>query len=256
MASPSQTLARDPGLGRPLGWSAVAHVLTVVTLVAVGYIHLKTDQLGRPDAGGTGSVAVDAVDKIPIPRHEAPENRLAADTESDTPTQRVEEKKQEKDDPDAIALLDKKARRKQQRDVQENRNAVKTPLPPNTIPTTVQQAASSDLYGKVGPGGVGVSDNAILGNRFGAYAELLRQRVARAWHREGLAGRTVPQATVSFELQKNGTVQNVKITKSSGLYLLDQSAQRAILEAAPFPGFPPGLNDPSIHVEFIFELKP
>ena len=39
-----------------------------------------------------------------------------------------------------------------------------------------------------GAGTVGLDQNSVLGNRFGAYAALLMQRVAERWHTDGLEG--------------------------------------------------------------------
>ena len=60
---------------------------------------------------------------------------------------------------------------------------------------------------------------------------------------------------MTFTLHRDGSVSNVRITQRSGNAALDYSAQRAIMDAAPFPPLPAGFpkNDPEI--EFLFELK-
>ena len=42
-------------------------------------------------------------------------------------------------------------------------------------------------------------------------------------------------AIVTFDLQRDGSVRNVRIAQSSGNKALDYSAQRAIYDASPFP---------------------
>jgi len=54
---------------------------------------------------------------------------------------------------------------------------------------------------------------------------------------------------------RDGRIRNLRIVQQSSISALDYSAQRAILEASPFPPIPPGFDKDSAHVEFTFELK-
>ncbi len=49
-------------------------------------------------------------------------------------------------------------------------------------------AAVSPMFQKPGAGGVGVGPNSTFGNQFGAYADLVVQRVTDKWQTNGLAG--------------------------------------------------------------------
>jgi protein TonB len=86
---------------------------------------------------------------------------------------------------------------------------------------------------------------------------LLSERVAQKWRTDSVDARirTLPPAIVTYEILRNGTVRNVRVVQSSGNALLDNSAQRAIYEAAPFPPLPNGYEGNSAVIEFWFQLK-
>jgi TonB family protein len=48
---------------------------------------------------------------------------------------------------------------------------------------------------------------------------------------------------------------SVRITQRSGNQALDYSAQRAILDAAPFQSLPPQFPRNEVEIEFRFELR-
>jgi TonB family protein len=102
-----------------------------------------------------------------------------------------------------------------------------------------------------------VGTGAPFGTRFGAYALLLSERVAQKWRTDSVDSRirTLPAAIVTFEIQRGGQVRNVRVVQSSGNVLLDNSAQRAIFEAAPFPPLPNAYEGNSAVIEFWFQLK-
>ena len=99
--------------------------------------------------------------------------------------------------------------------------------------------------------------SSAFGYRFGGYRDLIEQRVAQKWHTEDVDARiqTAPKAIVTFEIQSNGSIGNVRILQSSGNRALDYSAQRAIYEAAPFPPLPQGYERSSANIEIWFQLK-
>jgi periplasmic protein TonB len=242
-----------------LSGSFLASTLGHAAILAVGllatYVYQNALKIGSPTAGGGDFMTVESVSTIPLPRNEGPERPIARDTKSVVPESKPEPKPVEREDPDAIALDEKKRKKPVAKPVRETRVAtdpVVDARPNNTVPSAAQQVASP-LYGRVGPGGVGISQNAVLGSRFGGYADLIRNRVSQKWNRAGLS--TGPSAKVSFELLRDGSVKEVRVSSASGNYLMDRSVQRAVIEAAPFPAFPRELNESSVKVEFMFEVK-
>jgi protein TonB len=60
---------------------------------------------------------------------------------------------------------------------------------------------------------------------------------------------------VTFTLHRDGSVSGIRITQKSGIAALDISAQRAIMDAAPFPPLPPQFPKNEAEIEFLFQLK-
>jgi TonB family protein len=71
-----------------------------------------------------------------------------------------------------------------------------------------------------------------------------------------LAGlRTAPLVVVTFDIQRDGSVRNVRIAERTGNTTLDFSAQRAVMDAAPFPPLPQGFERNEANVELRFHLQ-
>jgi periplasmic protein TonB len=129
---------------------------------------------------------------------------------------------------------------------------------PNQLYSQSGPALVSPMMGQVGSGGVGVGQGTPFGNRFGNYVMILRQRVAEKWRTNDVDPRihTLPTpAIVTFDLNRDGSVSNVRIAQSSGNPAMDYSAQRAIYDASPFPGLPAAYERNSANIEFWFELR-
>jgi len=103
-----------------------------------------------------------------------------------------------------------------------------------------------------------VSDPASsLGTRFGEYEARMRQIIASKWQTNDVDRnlKTAPVAIVTFEIMRDGTIRNVKLTQSSGVFALDTSSQRAVLDASPLPPLPNQFERDSARVEILFQLK-
>jgi protein TonB len=130
---------------------------------------------------------------------------------------------------------------------------------PNQVHSTVGQALSSPMYTMTGGGGVGIGNDSPLGTQFGWYAKILRDNVAQNWKTGDIDARitTAPPVAVTFILLRNGSVApgSVKVSQSSGNRALDFSAQRAVLDANPFPPLPPQFAQNQAVLELRFELR-
>ena len=60
-------------------------------------------------------------------------------------------------------------------------------------------------------------------------------RVAQFWKTTDIRANNAPMVGVTFMLRRDGSVTGIRITQKSGISALDISAQRAIMDAAPFP---------------------
>ena len=126
---------------------------------------------------------------------------------------------------------------------------------PNQLYSTAGTRVSTPDFALAGGGGVGVGNNSPFGNQFGAYADLLRTRVAQYWKTTDIRANNAPVVGVTFTLHRDGSVTGIRITQKSGISALDISAQRAIMDAAPFPQLPPQFPKNEAEIEFLFQLK-
>lgn len=255
-------LDRPEALSKQLLGSVALHATIFGSLVLWGTVLSHHETWGDANSGGSGSVAINVVNKIPLPSRSGAVNPLANDTESSVPTPPPAPKaakRAEPEEPDAIPVKG----RTRQKTAPVDRSAqntwrAKQQYQQNQLYSQVGPALVSPMVGQPGSGGVGIGPSSSpFGNRFGSYVAILRQRVAQNWHTGDVDPRihSLPTAIVIFDLLRDGSVKNVHVAQSSGNSALDYSAQRAILDASPFPPLPNGYERSDATVEFWFELK-
>ena len=250
-------LDQPESLRKPFLFSAIFH-LSVAALLAISTYTIARNRevWGSSSVKAGDAVAVNAVKSIPLPSRTGPVNPVANDTESQVPQQpKPEPKKQVKQpEPNAIPIQSRLAE-KQPRPQSNQRYQPQVP-PPNQVYSTQPPAAISQMFQKQGSGQIGVGENNILGNKFGAYADRIIQMVSQKWQTAGLGAlRTAPMVIVTFDILRDGSIRNVKVAQSSGNPSLDFSAQRAVLDAAPFPPLPATYDRSEASVELDFQLQ-
>jgi len=117
--------------------------------------------------------------------------------------------------------------------VTDDKTAIKAPA---------DTTGTDDLSGntpRVGAGGDG-TDGALLSDYIeGVHARINRhKRYPSSAARDGIEG----TVTVSFLLDKHGTLLEKGIVAGSGYPVLDSAALAAVGDSSPFPPFPDGLN--------------
>ena len=129
---------------------------------------------------------------------------------------------------------------------------------PNQVYSSRGQALNNPMYGVSGGGGVGVGDNSPFGTQFGWYAKSLIDQVGQHWQTAGLDPRS-NVAAVTFTIRRDGSVTGVRLAQTSGNSATDFSAQRAVLDAQPFPPLPPQFSeergDRNIAIQFKVRLR-
>ncbi|HXE63702.1 MAG TPA: TonB family protein [Bryobacteraceae bacterium] len=256
---PGELAGRSEATGKAFAGSLIFHGAVVAVVVTSGLFNLSRHNFGSERAS-SGSVGVNLVSTIPIPRREAPTNALANDSESDIPQKPVPVKlqKQVKAEPEkAIEIPDKAVKPRKLSPKEQMAALLKPPeaYKDNQVFSTTPQRATSPLYGVQGSNGIDVGQASVLGERFGAYGDLVRDRVAQHWNRANVHSLPSQKCAVSFTIARNGTVSNVQVSQPSGDYLLDTSAKRAILDTNPLPPLPQGFERNEATVELWFQLK-
>lgn len=260
-------LDEPEALRGPLFGSVALHVAVFAAIIASSMISgmQKRELWGDPDSGGPGSIAVNVVNRVPLPARSGPVNPVASDTESMVPAPPPKAKPQRRvrePEPDAIPIPSKKAAAKPRRPAREaasanNKWRAQQKDAPNQMYGASGSGLVSPMVGQTGSGGVGVGIGSPFGTRFGNYASVLRDAVARKWNTTDVDPRirTAPPVVVTYTILRNGQVKNVRVVQRSGIPLLDASAERAIYDAAPFPPLPAEYEGSEANVEFVFQFS-
>lgn len=258
MASHTDILDQSESIRNPFFGSLILHAAVIGLLVFLGMQYERNHEFwGSPSPSAGGSVAISPVKTIPLPPRVGRPNPVANDTESvvpPAPKEQAPKQKMKPPEPDAVPLKSK-TQPKPQPTTASTQTYHSEPLKPTQVTSQQAPAAVSQMYARQGAGTVGVDQNSVLGNRFGAYAALLMQRVAERWHTGGLEGVRVPYAIIAVDIFRNGSIRNPKLVQTSGNYQIDTSAMRAIVEAAPFPPLPQDYERDMINVEFRFQIQ-
>jgi protein TonB len=241
--------------------SLAFHGLLVGAVIGIGWVQSKTSlSLGDPNGGRLGAVTVNPVASIALPSHTGPKNPVATDTESAVPVPVTKAKPTPKvtaPDPKAIPIPSRNAKLSRPSPAAappDKWRASQKDLP-NQLYSTSGTHVSTPDFGLSGGGGVGVGNNSPFGNQFGAYADVLRTRVAQYWKTNDIRANNAPVVGVTFTLHRDGSVTGIRISQRSGVSPLDISAQRAVMDAAPFPPLPPQFPKNEAEIEFLFKLK-
>ncbi|MGH9627237.1 MAG: energy transducer TonB [Bryobacteraceae bacterium] len=248
----------------PLLGSVLFHVVVFGLLALSGWIEAgSTERWGDPLSLGGGAVAITPVDRIEITPKEGKVNPVANPTESVVPAEPVkpEPPRPPEPEPEAVPLKSKTAPPKAKpkpkpKPVSPQKYTPEREPKPNQTYSSTGSAAISPLYSQSqGGGGVGSGSTSPFGNRFGWYEQLIREKVARNWRSQDLDARIQTPAVVVFDIQRDGSVRDVRVGRTSGNFAMDQSAQRAILQSSPFPPLPPQYERSSATIEFWFRLQ-
>ena len=252
--------ARPRNSTAPLVQSIVLHALVIGVAIGYGLLpSLRREEWGDPNALPGGGFAITPVSKIPLMVRQSRPNPVAAETESEVKQKEPEPVKTEpKEDPKAIALkTEREKRRISDVAAEQSRYRPKEPDRTNELKTTVGRTMTNPMFGVPGAGGVGIGTGTPLGSRFGAYADLIKRRIAEKWRTNDIDPniRTANLVSVTFDILRDGSVRNIRVSQRSGIMPLDYSAQRAVQEASPFPPLPREFERDSANVEFQFQLQ-
>jgi TonB family protein len=270
--SHADTLDQQERLVIPFWGSIAMHIAIAGLLIGYGIASNRHHMRWGSKDGGGGlgtSVVVNPTATIPLQTF-GPVNPVANPSKSQVPTpppKKAVPKTQPKakaPDPDAISLKSKTTPKKVQERVPE---PVPTPNKfrdtqvdtPNQLYGRAGPALSSPMLQKPGSGNLGVGSSSPFGEDLGYYANILQDRIAQHWRTDDVPPQvrsTQQPVIVTFTLRRDGSIGGIpQIKQSSGVPALDRSAQRAIVEATPFPQIPAKFLRNEAQVELTFELR-
>jgi len=107
--------------------------------------------------------------------------------------------------------------------------------------------------GAVGAGGnVGVSGAAFDSDfQFSYYVERMLVAIGMNWFKPSQGGTVSP--VVHFKIEKDGTVSDATVERSSGLPFVDRAALRAVLSSSPLPPLPAEYTGSQLGVHLKFD---
>jgi TonB family protein len=91
---------------------------------------------------------------------------------------------------------------------------------------------------------------------YDAFIARMRQKIAAAWQVPGGSAGIERFAIVYFRVHRDGDITHVSVEQPSGVFLFDQSCQRAVIAAAPFPPLPREYVNEYVGVHFSFKYVP
>ena len=261
MAPHVDILDEPEPLKGPLAGSIILHALVALALTWFSVVGGRQLNWGDSSSGGGSPMLVGVVNQIPLPGHSGTVNPVANNTTSEVPEpkpDKVQRTRVAEPEPDAIPLQSRRQPKKPSpQESSVNSYRAKQIDRPNQLYNQEGQALVSPMIGMAGSGGVGFGRGSPFGNRFGYYADLLRQKVAEKWRTGDVDPRirTAPPVIVTFNIRRDGSIYGTRVEQTSGNFALDLSAQRAISDAAPFPPLPAQYERNEVSIEFWFRLQ-
>ena len=107
--------------------------------------------------------------------------------------------------------------------------------------------------GPVGAGGnVGVSGAAFDSDfQFSYYVERMLVSIGMNWFKPAQAGTVSP--VIHFKIERDGTVSDATVERSSGLPFVDRAALRAVISSSPLPPLPAEYSGSQLGVHLKFD---
>ena len=249
-------------LGGGFMGSFMLHAALLLLLLSWAWIFHSGSNWG--DSGATsGAIQATMVDAIPLPPRQPMDtnNVLATDAPSPAPitsTAHTVDVPQ----PDAIAIPAKSAKPLKTAD-QATPAPPLHPQPGKVDPNKVQTGeaggfnlAMSATQTSAGTFNVGTTD-AAFSTRFAYYVQQIQQKVAAQWYTNMLD----PQAAghrvyIVFQVERDGSLTNIKISQRSGDPTLDQTALNAVRHIDTFGPLPDAYTGSHINVTYYFDPPP
>ncbi|HMA17150.1 MAG TPA: energy transducer TonB [Thermoanaerobaculia bacterium] len=134
-----------------------------------------------------------------------------------------------------------------------SRPATERPRAPDVSLPSSGESSGGGSGGAVGAGGsVGVSGAAFDSDfQFSYYVERMLVAIGMNWFKPSQAGSISP--VIHFRIEKDGTISDASIERSSGLPFVDRAALRAVLSSSPLPPLPAEYSGSQLGVHLKFD---
>jgi len=253
----------DPGdlsLKKFLGYSIGFHFALALAIAISAYIQYRANPWGGV-GGDLGGAKVNLVSSAGIPM---PKTESVTDSQTVDPTKglyKEEPPKPPEPKTDATKLPAFEKEKPLPPTHKSKTFETKTPPPENAVP--YGKGGNPDLptgYSQTPGGSSGVANqgqgDSDFATRYGWYIASVIRRVEPNWDKLSIDATVRNSRTlhceVSFSINRDGTVKNVRVTKSSGNLSWDNSGIRAILSSSPLPPLPSDYRPSEVAVAWDF----
>jgi len=253
------------GLKRFLGYSAWFHIgLTALMLVGV-WVQRSGNAWGGIGGGGDSGVRVNLVSSAGIPMPQP--SITSVESNAVDPTKGLN-KEEPKPTPEPKTDATKLPKFEKEKPLPKSRPSKvfesKTPQAENAVPygkggQTTLPGGFSDFPGPAN-GGIAVQGpgGGDFASRYGWYIEAVKRAVNQNWMQNTIdpsirAARRA-KTTITFTINRDGSIKSIRVAESSGNRSMDDSAQRALLSIDHFPPLPSDYSGRYVDVIFDFDL--
>jgi TonB family protein len=132
----------------------------------------------------------------------------------------------------------------------------KKPPAAKTVPSAQIDETPLEKSEDAGTGPVATGDMAldVEDFPFAYYLSTVKRKIAANWQVPGTS-RQSASCRVYFRIRKSGAIDSPAVEASSGNFLFDQAALRAVVQASPLPPLPGGFGDEYLGVHFSFAYE-
>jgi periplasmic protein TonB len=247
-------LTPEPVMAPAVG-SLALHLGLIAAIVLYGVLggFFHHNMWGSPGTGG--AIQVNLVSStLPLPSNQpVNQNVLSTEKPSEAPAPPEPKAKQAEDDT-AIPISGKQ--KKPEHETAPKTTVKQPPQPTNranygeqegsNIPRATQQSLTT------GPASV---NNGDFGSRFGWYVDGISRKMSTNWYKS-LVDQNTPRgakAYIDFTISRDGSVNNVRLDRSSGSGTLDSSCVNAARRVDTFGPLPAGYNESTLLVSYYCE---
>lgn len=258
MPTQSDVFDRPQPLSGSFAQSLLLHgsVAALVIVVQLGFLGPVRETFGDPNPTMGGSVGISPVRTIPLPSRSGRPNPVANDTQSQVPqASKPAPRDQTQTPPPEETAIPLQGQPRPRENTSRRRNPAETP--DNQVFSSSGDRVVSPLYGGAGGQGGGIGVTTPFGNRFGYYAQQVRDMLQRSWRTDRIPPgiSSAPPVHVSFLISRDGSISNVRIDVASGVSAVDISVLRAVQDVGRFPPLPRGFERNEARVEIAFEFR-
>jgi len=233
-------------------------------LLALGYTVLGPRMGGKWGSswGAGGATRVSAVSSLPGVPLPAPMMATRSTLATQNPGLYKNEPEEKVEPPPKAAEIPKFQQEvAPEKAVRVNTRIQKEPLeaPENAVPYGLggkPTMSYNQFVNSAGEGGMSFGEG-NFGNRYSWYVSAVRNRISSNWLLSTISPSilTAPRVYLTFDISRDGTVGNVRITQTSGRPEVDRSALRAVLASNPLGPLPPDYSGDKVTVEFYFDFR-